>query len=141
MTTQPKAMVVPVPAPEDRDYWAGAKEGKLLIQKCGGCERLRNFPSMGCPHCGTMKWTWVQSAGRGKIYSWIVVHPPVLPAFADKVPYNVVLVELEEGTRIVSNLEGCPNDQIKIGMPVEVFFEKLTEEITLPKFRPAKSAR
>src|SRR2546430_1005239 len=128
MTTPPKAMVLPVPSEEDREYWAGAKEGKLVIQKCGGCARLRNFPSMGCPHCGTMKWSWVPASGKGKIYSWIVVHPPVLPAFADKVPYNVVLVELAEGTRIVSNLVDCPNDQIVIGMPVEVVFEKLTEE-------------
>ncbi len=141
MTTQPKSIVVPVPSEEDREYWAGAKEGKLLIQKCGGCGRLRNFPSMGCPHCGILKWSWVQSKGKGKIYSWIVVHPPVLPAFADKVPYNVILVELEEGTRIVSSLVDCPNEKIAIGMPVEVVFEKLTEEITLPKFRPAIGAR
>lgn len=137
MTTQARSIVVPVPSEEDREYWAGAKEGKLLIQKCGGCGRLRDFPSMGCPHCGTTTWSWIQSKGKGKIYSWIVVHPPVLPAFADKVPYNVILVELEEGTRMVSNLLDCPNDNIAIGMPVEVIFEKLTEEITLPKFRPA----
>ena len=141
MTTQPKPVVVPVPSDEDREYWEAAKQGKLLIQKCGGCNRLRHFPTMGCPHCGTMKWTWVQASGKGTIYSWIIVHPPVLPAFQDKVPYNVILVQLEEGTRMISNMVECPNDQIKIGMPVEVVFEKVTEQITLPKFRPAKSAR
>jgi len=129
-------IVVPVPTSLDQEYWDACRQGRLVVQRCSGCRRLRFFPSLGCPHCGSDQLTWERVSGRGRIYSWVVVHPPVLPAFAGKVPYNVVLVELEEGVRMVSSLVDCPNDRIAIGMPVEVLFEPLTDEITLPKFRP-----
>jgi uncharacterized OB-fold protein len=130
-------LVVPVPSNFDREYWEACRQEKLVAQRCSGCRRLRFFPSLGCPHCGSDRASWEQLSGRGTVYSWIIVHPPVLPAFADKVPYNVAVIELAEGIRMVSSLVGCRNEEIRIGMPVAVTFEKLTDEITLPKFRPA----
>ena len=87
-----------------------------------------------------MNAEWIKLGGRGKVYSWTIIYPPVLPAFEDKTPYNVVLVQLDEGIRMVSNLVDCDNDKIEIGMPVEVLFEKVSEDVTLPKFRPARQS-
>lgn len=135
------ALVVPVPTDVDWPYWEAARDHRLTAQRCATCERLRFFPSIGCPYCGSDAYGWTDLSGRGQIYSWIVVHAPVLPSFAEKVPYNVVLVELEEGVRMVSSLVECANDAIAIAMPVEVTFRELTEEITLPIFRPARNGR
>jgi uncharacterized OB-fold protein len=74
-------------------------------------------------------------SGRGTIFSWAVMHQVYHAGFADEVPYAIVVVELEEGARLVSNLVGCPVDAISAGMPVEVTFEDVTPELTLPKFR------
>ena len=82
------------------------------------------------------RWPWLRLSGRGSVYSWIVVHRPQYPAFAADAPYNAVIVELEEGPRLHGNLVDCAADAIHIGMPVEVVFDKVNDEVTLPKFRP-----
>ena len=75
-------------------------------------------------------------SGRGTVYSWIVVHQSQHPAFNADVPYNVAIIELEEGPRLHTNIIGCTNDQIHIGMPVEVAFQKVNDDTALVKFRP-----
>ena len=77
-------------------------------------------------------------SGRGEIYSFIVVHRPQHPAFFADVPYNVAIVELEEGIRLHSNVVGCANEELRVGMPVEVVFDKVSDEVTLPRFRPQR---
>lgn len=91
-----------------------------------------------CPGCGSLDTEWVLTAGRGTVYSWVVCHAPVLPAFQADVPFAVVLVELEDhpGVRIVGNLRGAAPGEIQIGLEVEVIFEEVTPEITLPQWRP-----
>jgi uncharacterized OB-fold protein len=76
-------------------------------------------------------------SGRGTVYSWIIVHRSQHPAFNEDAPYNVAIVELEEGPRLHSQVVECPREEIRIGMPVEVVFEKINDKVTLPKFRPA----
>jgi hypothetical protein len=90
-----------------------------------------------CPHCQSFESAWERAAGRGRVWSWVVVHPPTLPAFADKVPYSVAVVELEEGVRMLGNLLGVPNEDIVEGMEVTVDFEDVGEGAVLPQWRPA----
>jgi len=90
-----------------------------------------------CPNCGSWNAEWAEVSGKGKVYTYIVAHQPFHPAFVDDVPYAVVIVELEEGVRLVSNVVDCRPEDIYIGMPVEVVFDDVTEKVTLPRFRRA----
>lgn len=143
MATRPITPSVPLPAmtPGNAPFWEGCKAGELRLQKCLACGRPRYFPRPACPYCGAEETAWEAASGKGKVVSWVVCYHPTLPAFQDRVPYNVVLVELDEGVRMVSNLVGCANDEICDGMAVEVTFEPLAEEVVLPKFRPAPKGR
>ncbi len=131
---------IPLPLIDEfnREYWGGCKRHELQVQKCSDCGRLRFPPQPMCGHCTSVNADWIKLSGRGQLYTWTTVHPPVLPAFQDKTPYNVIMVQLDEGIRMISNLVDCENDQIEIGMPVEVLFEEVTDDVTLPKFRPAR---
>lgn len=88
-----------------------------------------------CPSCHSFEHEWTPASGRGRIWSWVVVHPPVLPAFADRAPYNVVVVELDEGVRMIGNLLDV--EEIREGMAVEIAWEDVEEGISLPVWRPA----
>lgn len=92
-----------------------------------------------CPECHSLAFEWAPVSGRGTVYTFAIVTQPLHAHWADQVPYNVVLVELEEGIRIVSNLVDCPNESIYIGMPVTVVFEDVSDEISLPLFKPLSS--
>jgi uncharacterized OB-fold protein len=109
----------------------------LLLQRCAACGEFRYPPRPLCPKCGSFDVEWVQSSGRGFVYSWVVPYHPVHPAVVNLVPYNVVLVELDEGPRVASNLlETAPNE-IRAGQRVEVVFEGIGDGITLFRFRKA----
>lgn len=120
----------------DEDFfWAGVKEGKLLIQACPSCGTLRQPPGPMCPNCRALGSVAKQSSGRGTIHAWLVSQHPSKP---DIPPRIVILVDLEEGVRLVSNLVGTPASDVKIGQKVEVFFADV-DGITLPQFRLAGS--
>ncbi len=129
---------LPNPTEDSAPYWAAAHRGELRMQRCEGCGHIRFPPSLLCPRCLSSGAEWVRLGGRGRVYSWIVVHQSQHPAFNADVPYNVAIVELDEGPRLHTNILDCPNDQICIGMPVEVVFDKVSDDTTLPKFRPLK---
>ena len=114
-------------------FWDGVKKGKLLLQKCKSCGSILNPPRPMCPNCQSIEQEWVQSSGKGKVYSWVTYQESPHPAF--KAPYSVVLVELEEGVRLVTNMIDTKPDDIQIDMPVEVMFDSITEDLTLPKFK------
>jgi len=116
-------------------FFAAAKERRLVVQRCGGCGRLRFPPRELCNVCLAVEATWIPVSGRGEIYSYNVMHQVYHPGFAREVPYAVVMVKLAEGPAMISNLVDCPLDEIRIGMPVEVVFEEVSPEVTLPKFR------
>ena len=130
----------PLPAitEDGAPYWAATREGKLSVQRCDGCGHLRFPPSAVCPQCLDERHTWTPLSGKGVIFSFIVVHRPQHPGFFADAPYNVAIVELDEGIRLHSNVVDCANEDLRIGMPVEVVFEKVDDEITLPKFRPRR---
>ena len=130
----------PVPAPDDATapYWEACRAGELRMQRCRPCGHLRFPPRPMCPRCQSFEDVWVRVSGRGHVYSWVVCHPPLLPAFQERAPLAIVLVELEEDPdlRIVGNLFDCAHEDIAIGLAVEVFFEELTAEVSLPQWRP-----
>ncbi|MDQ0287316.1 putative OB-fold protein [Desulfofundulus luciae] len=128
---------VPVPQkrPETEKFWEGCKEGKLLLQKCNDCGEYIFYPRALCPHCMSQSLSWVESSGRGEVYTFSIHHRGPTPGF--KPPYVVALIDLEEGVRIMSNVIGCDPNEVKIGMKVKVTFEQLSEDIYLPKFVPA----
>ena len=129
------AVIPPVPDNDDEFFWDGVKEGQLLLRCCAGCGRLQHPPSPMCPACHSLKWTTRQASGRGTVYSWIVSHHPTE---ADELPRIVVLVDLEEGVRLVSNLQGVAPSDVRNGMEIELCFDEF-DGVTLPQFRRAES--
>jgi uncharacterized protein len=120
---------------EDNAFWfEGARRHRLLIQRCTACGRLRHPPLPACPSCRSFDWDTVTSTGRGELYSFVVVHHPKVPAF--DYPLAVGLVELEEGTRLVANLDGVEPGHWRVGMAVEAHFVDFDDELSLPVFGP-----
>ncbi len=119
-------------------FFEGARQHKLLIQRCTNCGALRHPPRPSCASCRSFDWDTKTASGRGTIYSFVVNHYPQVPAF--DYPLVVALVELEEGTRLVANVSGVTPDAMAIGMPVAVEFEEFDEDLTLPVFRPTSDA-
>jgi len=119
-------------------YWHATKAGKLLLQRCKSCGELVWCPRPACIECGSEQLDWEQVSGRGTVYSFTVIRQVAGRggAFAKDIPYVIAWVDLEEGPRFYTNIVDCPIDEVKIGMPVEVTFDPVTEEITLPKFKP-----
>ena len=128
---------LPVKTAENAPYWESAKEHALKLPRCGGCAAFRYPPTEFCPRCLSDETEWRAISGRGTIYSFIVVHQRYDPSFADDLPYNVAVVELGEGPRLVTNVVGIDNKDLRVGMPVTITYEDITEEFTLPKFRPS----
>jgi uncharacterized protein len=121
---------------QDIAFWfEGARRHQLLIQRCADCGVLRHPPLPACPSCRSFEWDTVEASGRGEIYSFVVVHYPQVPAF--EYPLAIGLVELEEGTRLVADLDGIDPSEWRIGMPVVAHFVDYDEELSLPVFRPA----
>ena len=115
-------------------WWEGIKRGELLIQQCSGCGALRHPPRPMCGTCQSVKWAAVAAKGRGTVYSYTIVHYPKFPGF--EYPLACAVIELAEGTRIVSNVVGCDPDDVRIGMPVVLSIENVDAEMKLPLFRP-----
>ena len=121
------------------EWYAHCAKGELHFQRCTECRSWRHLPRHMCPHCGSTEWEWEASSGRGVIYTWTVAHQAMHPAFADDVPYAIVVVELEEGVRMVSGIRGLVPDELKLELPVRVEFEPVAPELALPYFRPLES--
>ena len=130
---------LPVPDEASQPFFAGAREERLMIQRCSACGTAMWPVKTRCINCLGPDLTWIQASGQGTLYSFALMHQVYHPGFADEVPYNLAEVDLAEGLRIITNIVGCPNDQLRIGMPLEVTFEAITPEITLPKFKPASA--
>jgi 3-oxo-4,17-pregnadiene-20-carboxyl-CoA hydratase alpha subunit len=129
----------PVPAitPEMAPFWDAARRHELVAQRCLDCGAYR-FPAREvCSRCLSHKVEWVRVAGTGRVFSIAIMHQADHPWFAAHVPYAVVVVELDEGTRMLSTVVGLEPHAIRIGMPVRVGFEDVTPEVSLPVFRPA----
>lgn len=121
---------------QDNQFWfEGAQAHRLLVQRCTSCGALRHPPLPACAACGSLEWDTVESSGRGTLYSYVVVHYPQVPSF--EYPLPIGLIELEEGTRVVANLDGMAREEIEIGMPLQATFVDFDEDLSLPVFVPA----
>jgi len=132
-----RGMPAPVPDLDTQPFWDGCQEERFLVPECTACGTRRWPPGPMCPACQGTDTRWLGSTGRGTVYSWLVVHHPVNPALADQVPYVVAMIDLEEGVRVVGNVEGCEPDSVRAGMPVEVVFERHEGGMLIPNFRAA----
>ena len=136
-TSAPPAKPVPEIDAVLAPFFAAAKRRRLVVQRCTGCGALRFPPRELCSGCLATGVEWTEVSGRGEVFSFNVMHQIYHPAFAAEVPYAVVVVKLAEGPKLVSNVVDCPPHEVRIGMPVEVVFEDVSPEVTLPKFRRA----
>ena len=139
MMSQGYAKPLPQTTAVSRPFWEGCRRHELRIQQCLICSALRFPPQRLCPECLSDTSEWREVSGRGKIYSFVVYHRLYHPAFESDLPYNVAVVELAEGPRLLSTIVGCGNDALRCDMPVEVIFDDITPEVTLPKFHPVGS--
>lgn len=127
------------PAPgisdDTRFFWEGAKQGKLMIQRCKACGDLHHPPGPVCPQCQSFEWDAIESSGKGTVYSFVVMHYPEVPPF--EYPNPIGLIELEEGTRLIAQLVGVKPGEVQIGQKVQVEFNAFNDgELILPQFRP-----
>lgn len=132
----PPGIPLPRPTALSQPHWSGCREGRLRVQRCRACGRHVFIPQPVCSFCSADALEWVDSRGRGTLYSFTTVHRPPSPAFP--VPYIVAIVELDEGFHMLTNLVDCPPERIRIGMPLRVTFHAVSPEISLPLFRPAE---
>jgi len=127
---------LPVRDAENAPYYDALQRHELRLQRCPN-GHFRYPVSPVCPDCLSPEFSWEPVSGRGTVYSFIVVHQVYDPGFKDEVPYNVAVVELAEGPRLVTNIVDCPNEDVRVGMAVAVRYEDVTPEFTLAKFAPA----
>jgi uncharacterized OB-fold protein len=127
---------LPTPNPFSKPFWEATKRHELVLQKCEDCGTFRYYPRPRCPECLSGNTAWTRVSGRGTVYSFTVVHRPLARWFKGRVPLVCAVIELEEGVRMMSNVERIDPHQVRIGLPVQVFFEDVNEDITLPKFEP-----
>jgi len=134
----PEEIAKPLPEADDasQPFWDGAMHGRLTLMKCSDCGQVRLPSRQHCDNCLSDRFTWETASGRGVVRSFGVMHQKYHPGWAAVSPYNITIVELEEGPRMPTNIVGIPNDQIRVGLPVIVEFEQ-HEDVALPKFRPA----
>lgn len=128
-----------LPAPDDdtQPYWDAAREGRLLIKRCADCGAAHFYPRPFCPRCWSSAVTWEAASGRAALYTWSVVHHNDLPPFSDRLPYVAAVVDLAEGPRLLTNVVDCDPDRLQVGMPLQVAYRDLAEDVTVPVFTPA----
>ncbi len=126
---------LPKPTADDKFFWDGCKEHRLLFQKCSNCGVVRWPPSMICPACYSRATEMIVSSGKGKLYTFAVYQRAYHPGFAGDLPYATAVIELAEGPHFLSNVVGSRIQDLKCDIPVEVVWEDITPEISLPKFR------
>ena len=126
---------LPRPTKVSQPYWDAAKRHELTLQRCEVCHKFVYYPRARCPHCFSDRLVWRPCSGKGKLYSFTVVRRASARVFGDA-PYVLAIVELAEGPRLTTNIE-APPERLKVDMPVTVFFDDVTPECTLVKFKPA----
>ena len=123
------------PSELTRPFWDAVRDGRLIVQRCSACEKTFFRPEVACPHCFSTEWRWVESSGRGTLYSFSIVQRAPSPAF--KAPFIFAAIDMEEGWTMFSNVIGLEPGEAKIGMKLQVSFEHPSEALSLPLFRLA----
>ena len=132
--TKPPQRPIPRVDEESRGFWEACARHELYLQRCRDCGKLRHPPRALCPACLSSGIEWISSSGRGTVYSFTVTQQNQAPGFRERLPYVLAYVELEEGVRLMTNVVGCPAEAVHVGMPVEVAWEDVNAEVSLPVF-------
>jgi len=119
---------------ETQPFWDALKDGKFLLRHCNACGRDHYYPRPFCPTCWSEDVAWKEASGRGTLYTYSVVHVNDLPPFHERVPYVAAIVELEEGPRVMTNIEGVPFDELRADLPVVVAYKAISDDVTIPVF-------
>ncbi len=128
---------LPTPEGDTIQFWAAAKEERLLIRHCSACGALSYYPRPFCPKCWSEDVEWAEASGKGTLYTWSVIYSNDMPPFKDRVPYVAAIVDLAEGPRMATNVVECPFDELKVGMALQVVFRPISDDFTIPVFVPA----
>ena len=128
---------IPRPTPETQDFWDGAKAGNLRLQRCDDCSHVYFPPRPFCPKCASRSVSSFNASGNGKLHSYVINHRPP-PGFQEGGNYAIAVVMLDEGVKMMSNIVGVEQtpEALQLDMPLQVTFEQITDEISLPKFKP-----
>lgn len=137
MSYLPKDMPSPIPTVDDAVFWQACQEERLVVRRCKTCAKFYHPPLPTCPNCGSPDVTWEQVSGFGTVYTYTIGHHAVHPALKGHAPYNVSIVLLDDAddVRLISNVVDVPNEEMHIGLPVEVHFEPAGNGQMLPRFR------
>ena len=126
--------LVPTPTPDTQPYWDGMAAGKLVLQRCADCGKVRHYPRPVCDSCYSMNAEWFDATGRGTVHSWTITHHAFHPGFKGDLPYILLTVDLDEGVRMQVQARGIEPSSLRVGLPVRVDFERVKEDLTLPVF-------
>jgi uncharacterized OB-fold protein len=130
---------VPEPTPESKPYWDGLNEGRLLLQSCGACGKVRHYPRPLCDACYSFDVRWIDAKGTGTIHSWTITHHAFNPGFKGELPYVLVTVDLPEGVRMQAPLRNADTSALKRGLPVRLMIERARDGLALPAFALAEA--
>lgn len=125
---------LPEPTQESQPYWDALGEGRLLLQSCGACGKVRHYPRPLCDACYSFDVRWIEAKGTGTVHSWTVTHHAFNPGFKAELPYVLVTVDLAEGVRMQAPLRDPDLNGLRIGLPVRVIVELANDELALPAF-------
>jgi uncharacterized OB-fold protein len=139
MTMQSYSKPLPVIDEKSKPFWLAAKNQLIQLPQCKKCEFIRTQFEDFCPSCGSELFEWKTLSGNGTIWSHCVFHQKYFSEFANDLPYGVIMVKLDEGPKLISNLVNQGQAELKIGLRVKAHFEDVTDEITLIKFTPSQN--
>ena len=125
---------VPEPTPESKPYWDALNEGRLVLQSCGACGKVRHYPRPLCDACYSFDVRWIDAKGTGTIHSWTITHHAFNPGFKAELPYVLVTVDLPEGVRMQAPLRNAEASRLKRGLPVRLAIELARKGLALPAF-------
>ncbi len=132
---------LPTPEADTLEFWEAAKEERLLIRRCEDCDAFSYYPRPFCPTCWSPRVVWHEASGDAELYTWSVIHNNDQPPFRDRVPYVAAVVDLAEGPRMITNVVDCEYADLRIGMPLVVKFQPISDDFTIPVFAPVGGDR
>ncbi len=135
----PDSMPPPLADTTTLPWWEAASEHRLVVQRCTACEHTRHPPAPVCPECRSAGADWKEVSGLGEVYTYTTVHRPI--AGGQELPFLIAVIALEDsgGLRMISNLVSVSPDDVSIGMPVELVWEDMSDDLAMPRFRPRRS--